>query len=44
MGVVFVTFGNVWLLSSRFENFTLYLINFDFDISSKGSIVHLLFM
>ena len=33
MGVVIVTFGNVWHLSSRFENFTLYLINFDFDIS-----------
>ena len=31
-------------LFSRFENFTLYLINFDFYISSTGSIVHLHFM
>jgi len=36
MAVVFVTFGKVWLPSSLFENFTLYLINFDLDISSKA--------
>ena len=41
--VVLVTVRKVLLLSSLSENFTLYFINLDFDISSSGSITHLPF-
>jgi len=41
VGLVLVTLGNVWVRSSLFENLTLYLTNFDLDISSNGSIIHL---